>query len=277
MLKTIANHSDLLLKLDLQLFGEDDDVILPDDYQEDTEDSIEPNEAEQTDDVEPVEDTTETEQNESEPIEAPELFKLQYNKEEMEIPLEEARALAQKGMNYEKAVERAKQEARDSYIAEQGFEWNGKPITTEAEYKQALQEREWMEQYQNQDLPDEVVQELIEGRKFRESFQEQQKAKEVEQKQQAEAMEFFEYFNQVNGRAYQPGDLPSEVTQMAEEMNIPIKFAYMQYHTQQLQNQLKVLKQNESNAKRAPIGGVSTHGSNENESEDDFLAGFNSI
>jgi hypothetical protein len=51
----------------------------------------------------------------------------------------------------------------------------------------------------------------------------------------------------------------------------------MQYQNKQLQNQIKVLKQNEENAKRAPIGGVSTHGSTEIASEDDFLAGFNSI
>ena len=254
-----------------------EDMILPDDYQE--EDTIPQEETpEKQTEVEEVEDTKPTESAEEEPsLETQQKFKVKYNSEEQEISYDDAIPLIQKGMNFDKSVERARQEARDAYIAEQGFEWQGKQITTEAEYKQALQEREWMEQYQNQDLPDEVVQELIEGRKFRESFQEQKKAQEAEQRQQAEAMEFFEYFNQVNGRAYQPGDLPSEVTQMAEEMNIPIKFAYMQYHSQQLQNQIKVLKQNEQNAKRAPIGGISTHGSNENESEDDFLAGFNSI
>lgn len=255
-----------------------EDIILPDDFEQPDQPQSEVETPEPTEPVQEVEDTKPTQETAEEPsLETPQRFKVKYNSEEQEISYDDAIPLIQKGMNYEKSVERAKQEARDAYIAEQGFEWNGKQITTEAEYKQALQEREWMEQYQDRDLPDEVVQELIEGRKFRESFQEQQKAKQAEERQQAEAMEFFEYFHEVNGRAYQPGDLPSEVTQMAEEMNIPIKFAYMQYQTKQLQNQIKILKQNEENAKRAPIGGLTTHGSNETESEDPFLQGFNSI
>lgn len=39
-------------------------------------------------------------------------------------------------------TERAKQEARDEYIASQGYEWNGKSIKTEAEYNQAVYEQE---------------------------------------------------------------------------------------------------------------------------------------
>jgi hypothetical protein len=264
---------------------EDEDVILPDDFESDLPQSDEsPEQTETTDDVEKVEDTTPTEQNESEPIEeTPELFKLKYNKEEMEIPIEEARALAQKGMNFDKAVERARQESRDAVIAEQGYEWNGNPITTEAEYKQALQEQQWMEQYQSKDLPDEVIQELIEGRRDREErrrekTEQEQKAQE-ESRQQAESMEFFDYFRQINGRDYNPNsqDVPNEVWNLKEEQGIPLKYAYMQHHNKQLQNQIKVLKQNEENAKRAPISGLSTHGSNETDGEDDFLAGFNSI
>jgi hypothetical protein len=40
------------------------------------------------------------------------------------------------------ATEKVRQESRDAYIAEQGYVWNGKKITTEAEYKNALREKE---------------------------------------------------------------------------------------------------------------------------------------
>jgi hypothetical protein len=85
-------------------------------------------------------------------------IKVKFNHEEKEIPYEEAVQLAQKGMNYDKAVERARQEAKDNWIAEQGYEWNGKPITTEAEYKTAVQEKQLLEQYK--ELPAEVAQKL---------------------------------------------------------------------------------------------------------------------
>lgn len=40
------------------------------------------------------------------------------------------------------ASARAAQEARDKFIADEGYTWNGKPITTESQYRQALAEQE---------------------------------------------------------------------------------------------------------------------------------------
>jgi hypothetical protein len=51
----------------------------------------------------------------------------------------------------------------------------------------------------------------------------------------------------------------------------------MEHQNNQYKTQLQTLKQNESNAKKAPIGSVTAHGGNEIAGEDDFLAGFNSI
>lgn len=94
------------------------------------------------------------------PADPPQLpsLKVKFNHEEKEIPYEEAVQLAQKGMNYDRAVARAQQEARDAYIAEQGYEWQGKSITTEAEYKAAVREQELLNQYK--ELPPEVAQQL---------------------------------------------------------------------------------------------------------------------
>jgi hypothetical protein len=256
-----------------------EDMILPDDFQADTtpEETVEPETIETEEPVETVEDTTPTETTEP-TLETPQTLKLKYNKEEREIPIDEAVLLAQKGMNLEKAVERAKQEARDSYIAEQGFEWNGEPITTEAQFNQAKQEQQWMEEYQNRDLPPEIIEELIKGRQFREESLAEKKAKAEEEKINTEYNKFFEYFREANGREYVPTQdvIPQNVWD-AVNQGEPLKFAYMAHENSQLRTQLSTLKQNQSNAQKAPVGSVTAHGGTEVASEDDFMKGFNSI
>jgi hypothetical protein len=83
----------------------DEDMILPSDFEMPTE-------------VETVEDTTPTEETEAEAPETQEqepqteqpeqtpFLKVKYNKEEMELDEERARELAQKGLNYDKTIER---------------------------------------------------------------------------------------------------------------------------------------------------------------------------
>lgn len=249
---------------------ENDDVILPDDYGQ-----------EQAEQADPAEDTTPAAET-SEPVidepQAPQTIKIKFNHEERELSVDEARELAQKGMVFDKAVERARQEAKDAFIAEQGYVWNGKPITTEAEYKQALQEQELMQKYQNQNLPDEVIQELIEGRKFREQLQSESKAKQEEEKANQDFQEFFGFFREANGREFNPQQdkIPDSVWQQVGQ-GVPLKYAYMQHHNQELQQQIKILKQNKENEQKAPVQGITTHGSQEVAVEDDFLRGFNSI
>ena len=84
---------------------------------------------------------------------------IKYNKQEVPLTLEETQTLAQKGMNYEKAIERAKQESRDAYIADQGYMWNGKPITTEADYNRALQEQ----RLHDQGIDPSIINQVIEN------------------------------------------------------------------------------------------------------------------
>jgi len=263
----------------------DDDMILPDDFEatpqadETTSDEIQMDPEDTGTDAE---DTTPAEEPEqpTEPAQEQKL-KLKFNHEEREISLEEATALAQKGMNYEKAVERARveaaQQARDSYIAEQGYEWNGKPITTEAQYKDAMAEQALKEKYQDSNLPDEVIQELMEGRKDREARAKEKAAQEEETKKTAQVNDFLDYFQRVNERAFDGAKdaIPQEVKD-AVDRGDTLKIAYMEYHNNQLRNQLKIAKQNETNSKKAPVGSVTAFGGNKTEVVDDFLAGFNS-
>lgn len=183
----MANHSQEKFKMNLQLFAEGDPV-------DTSGDSV----GEPTGD--PTGDTgTELPSEQGTPTEtpAPPPIKVKYNHQELELPYEEAVQHIQKGMNYDKAIERARREAaqeaaqkaRDEWIAEQGYEWKGKPITTEAEYKQALREQEIEEKLRLQysSLPDEIIEEILENRRFREETLAERKAREeAERKAQEE-------------------------------------------------------------------------------------------
>lgn len=133
------------------------------------------------------------------------MFKLKYNHEEREIPYSQAVELAQKGMNYDKAVERAKQEARDAWISEQGYAWNGKQIKTEAEYRQALQERELETKIRSQysNVPDEIVNELIANRRFREESLAEKKAREESERKSQEEKDFMSLRDSMYEEFYQ--------------------------------------------------------------------------
>lgn len=158
---------------------------------------------------------------------APQAIKVKYNHEEIELPYEEAVTHIQKGMNYEKAVERAKQESRDAFVAEQyaGQLWKGKPITTESELKQALREQKSEEEIRQKysHLDDDILDELVESKRFREEYEQSRKESERErqqreqtekltQEQQKDQTEFLRMFKEENGRVWSEEDkLPDEV------------------------------------------------------------------
>ena len=53
--------------------------------------------------------------------------------------------------------------------------------------------------------------------------------------------------------------------------------AYVQQKNEELETQLKLLKQKEKNKNQAPVGGVTQHGSTDTQKSDPFLEGFDSI
>lgn len=203
-----------------------------------------------------VEETTQDTSNESTPTEnlsENDYLEIKYNKEQIRLDKEKARELAQKGMNYEKAVERAKQEARDAYIAEQGYEWNGKPITTEADYQQALREQQLIEQYQQRDLPDEVIQELIENRKFRENYEKQQQEIQLKTQREIDFQNFLQAYPDVKADS-----IPLSVWETVERGESLVN-AYMRYENQLLKQKLNIETKNQENA-NSSIGAVRSTG-----------------
>jgi hypothetical protein len=124
---------------------------------------------EQNVDAQPTEQVTETVINEQAEVVTPQ----QDTK-----PVQSAEENANYAKIRREAETKARQKARDEWIAEQQYEWNGKPIKTEAEYQQALQEKEMQDRGIDptevrkiaEDLPE--VKEARQYKRDREQFQE---------------------------------------------------------------------------------------------------------
>ena len=193
-------------------------------------------------------------------------FKLKYNHEEREIPYSQAVELAQKGMNYDKAIERATQEAEQraekSYYSKMGYEWKGKPITCQAEYDNAIKERdleaEIAKKYAH--LDEETQKEMLENRKFREQSQAEKQAIEDEkariqkettdrEQKQKESLAFLDEFKKDNGRDFDFNKdvIPEEVKKQAES-GVPLDIAYIRYALEQKRMGIQIQQANEKNA-----------------------------
>jgi hypothetical protein len=274
-----SKNSPTIAKEDLPMF--EDDMILPDDFQEDLPQSEEVTEELDTQELETesVEDTKPTEEV-SEPVTEQQKIKIKYNHEEQELSLDEAVPLVQKGMNYDKLQERLQQLETDPRLSfvEELAQQNNMSVPEYLEAVQQQREQQRINQLVEQGISEELAQEMLENRKFREQFENERKAKAEEERANADYNEFFDYFRQANGRDFnaQSDEIPQSVWD-ATQNGMPLKAAYVMHENQQLRNQLQTLKQNESNAKKAPVGSVTAHGGAKIESEDDFLAGFNSI
>jgi hypothetical protein len=175
----------------------------------------------------------------------------------------------------EKARREAAQEARDSWIAEQGYEWKGKSIKTEAEYKQALKEKELEEKIHSQysNVPDEIVNELLEGKRFRDQYQTEQQEKErktAEEKAKAEhnakiqreCAEFDKLFKEENGQAFDwvNGKFPVEVEKMVVDQGYSLDYAYSRYLLDSKRSAQQTQQANQANSAAstgsAKAGGV---------------------
>lgn len=189
----------------------------------------------------------------------------------------ETKAVAEPNANVEKAfaarlkeaTAKARQEARDAWIAEQGYEWKGKQIATEAEYRNAIKEKELEDTIRNQysNVPDEIVNELMEGRRFRDELQAERKALQEKESQNKMMQEFINEYPEVK-----PTDIPSEVWESVSQGK-PLTDAYAMYENKMLRQRVQALSANARNAETSTGAVKSTAKSN----ADQFLAGFDSI
>lgn len=276
--------------MNLQFFADgEEDMILPDDFGSDL-----PQSDENPDDLlfpdDSVDESLELEDELIDPLQQEEeldpqqpeqpRIKVKFNHEEQEIGYDEAVPLIQKGMNYDKLQERLGQLETDpsrTFVEELAQE-QGMNVEEYLEAVKQHREQQQLDALIQQNIPQELAQEILQNKKFRDQYEAEQKTKQEEAAREQEFKEFFGYFQQANGRNFDPSkdQIPQEVWEMKEQ-GMPLKFAFMQHHNQQLQSQLNTFKQKEQNTKRAPGLGVTQFGGDNPPSEDPFLIGFESI
>lgn len=124
---------------------------------------------------------------------------------------------------------KAAQKAKDDFIASQRYEWNGKPITSEAEYQNALMEK----QYADKGLDPNLINEAISNNPMVKQAHEMMMKQQQQESKNAEYMDFL--------TAY-PNIKPEEVTPEVWDLNnkgIPLKYAYAAaQETKDLKNKL---------------------------------------
>lgn len=219
--------------------------------------------------TEPTEGQEQTETTE----ETPQMIKVKYNHEEREITLDEAKELAQKGMNYDKQLEKLQQLESDPRLkfVESLATQNDMTVDEYIDAVKVQREQEEINQLIQQNIPEDIAKELLENRKFRESYKKEKETTEQQGKQEAEFKDFLSSFPDVEA-----DKIPAEVWEKNSQ-GVPLKYAYMEHINNELQSKMKVLEQNKNNKEKAPIGSITTHGSTDNVVEDDFDRGFNSI
>jgi hypothetical protein len=254
----------------------EENMILPDDFSTATTPTETPEQ------VDVPNESVETESAPQETVETPaetlQSLRVKYNKEEREIPIDEAIPLVQKGLNYDKVQERLQaleSDPRFNFVEQMANQYG----MTAEEYIQAVQaqqEQEHINELVQQGISQELAQEMLENRKFREQFEAEKRARADEVRRNSEYNDFFDYFRQSNGRDFVPNqdEIPPTVWEQANQ-GVPLKYAFAMHEATQLRQQIATLKQNESNAKKAPVGSVTGYGSKEVANDDPFLAGFN--
>jgi hypothetical protein len=211
--------------------------------------------------------------------------KVKYNKENVTIDsLEDLINGYQKGLNYDKKVqelENLQNSKAETYLKKKSAELG----MTVDEYmdqveqyekrQQEEQDQERLEEMIENGVPEDVAKEVIATAELRRQLQlkenelkEKEEASKKKEKENQEYEDFLKNFPDVD-----PNKIPKEVFEDAA--NSDLSSAYMKYKMKDLENQLKIAKQNQENAE-STVGGVTDTGTTkENHTNDPFLEGFN--
>lgn len=217
------------------------------------ENEFEPTDLPQSDEtleapVNPAEDTTPAEPTAAETLQS---LRVKYNKEEREIPIDEAIPLVQKGLNYDKVQERLQQlesDPRLTFVEELAQQF-GMSVPDYLEAVKAQREQERINQLVEQGVSEEVAAEMLENRKFREQFEAEKKAKAEEEKFIKESEEFFQEFPDVK-----PDQIPAEVWQIKEQRGLSLLDAYLRVSYKSLgqQKEQEAIQKLQQNAQSTP-------------------------
>ena len=185
-------------------------------------------------------------------------LKVKYLHEDKEVTEDEAVPLIQKGMDYDRVKAQSESLMEDrKYIEDLAREYGMDPKTLKEELAKAAKATK-MQELTSKGIPDDVAEELIESRKFRE----EQKIKETQvqatERQTREAAEFLKEYPDVRAT-----DIPQSVWTDVNN-GIPLVHAYARHENSVLKAQMQkvsavaaVQSKNAENASVAPgaIGG----------------------
>lgn len=272
---TIHTKESALMSFD----NNQEDVILPNDFEEGQEDYHLPSDDEEYEDFQDEEkpSTDQDSPPSEDPAEVEEKIKIRFNHEDLEIPMSEAQELIQKGKNYEKVysrLEAIESDPRLSFVQQLADENDMSVEEFLNEWEDQRQQSQLEELIAN-NIPEELAIEILEARQDREERKREKAEAEAKAKEDAEFNEFFTQFEQLNGRAYQPGKdiVPAEVWE-AQAQGVPLKYAYLQHFNKELTNKVKILEQNQSNSNRSPVGSTTNFGTKDKVVSDPLLEGF---
>lgn len=222
--------------------------------------------AEDAQDVQEVEtpSTESTEQTTEEKTdESVQTVKIKYNHEEKEIPIEEAVTLAQKGMNYDKKLEELeniKSDKRLSFV-ENMAEKYGMSVEQYMDAIAKQEEQRELNELIQKNIPEEIAQEILENRKYRE----EQKTKEQQRLDEEVENEMFDKFLSVY-KDVKPEDIPQSVWEEVEK-GVDLTDAYTKYENTQLKAKIaeltgnKEIEQKNTENAQASTGSVTGKGS----------------
>lgn len=199
-------------------------------------------------------------------------LQIKYNKEEKALSKEEAQILAQKGMNYDKVIQRLEEFENNpnlQYLNDLASRSN-MSLDQLVGYWQEQENEAALNELLERNIPEEYAKEMLESRKFREQLQQKEMEQQQKNKEQKEFIDFAETFKDIK-----PEDIPVEVWKTREELGIPLKYAYMEYENSNLKKDREILINNQNNRKKAPGLGTTKYGSAAaTQKSDPFLEGF---
>lgn len=212
-------------------------------YQTDQEEVIE----------EVQEDVTETQQQE-EPEAIPQAFKVKYNKEEMEIPYEQAPDYIQKGLNYDKVSSRATEyeQMMDRIARITGYDSRDEMLSSLDEIERQNEER----RYQELGLDKETFNNFLDEHPDIQFARQVRAEKEREAKLSQEGQELFSEFPDLK-----VDQIPPEAWAMREQRGISLLDAYLRVNYKNIsqQKEQEVIQKIQSNS-NASVGALDREG-----------------
>lgn len=226
--------------------------------------------------AETTEETTETAEDTkpAETVTESPKYKLKYNHEEREVSLDELTTLGQKGMNYDKLQEKLTELQSNPALSKYGrVEEISKLLgyQTDDELIEALYQTHYENEAKTQGLTPAQVQKEHELAQKEKTLTAKEQEAANKQKETEMYSKFATNFPDIKAEMIKPE------TWAKVQNGMDLSTAYIEQRNQALESELATLKQNAENSKKAPIGGVSTHGSDVTESKDPFEIGFDSV